>query len=69
MFRAGAAHERYRLLERFYGFDQGLIQRFYAGRLTNADRLRIVIGKPPVPILSALSCVSEMRMLRQIKGR
>jgi lycopene beta-cyclase len=67
MFRAGQPNRRYRLLERFYGFDQALIQRFYAGRLTAADRLRIVVGRPPVPILSALGCVSEARMLQQLK--
>lgn len=68
MFEAGRPHERYRILERFYRFDVGLIQRFYAARLTAYDRLRIVSGRPPVPILSALSCVSERRMLARRRG-
>jgi lycopene beta-cyclase len=63
MFKAGRPNERYRILERFYRFDAGLIQRFYGARLTSIDQLRIVTGRPPVPILSALSCVSEQQML------
>lgn len=69
MFKAGLPHERYRILERFYGLDEGLIQRFYAGALTTADRCRILVGKPPVPILSAISCVSESAMLNRMKVR
>jgi lycopene beta-cyclase len=63
MFRAGRPHERYTILQRFYRLDAGLLQRFYAARLTLADRLRIVMGKPPVPILPALACLSEAKML------
>lgn len=63
MFKAGRPNERYRILERFYRFDASLIQRFYGARLTFYDRLRIVTGRPPVPILSALSCASERQML------
>ena len=37
----------------------GLIQRFYAGRLNAVDRIRIVLGKPPVPLTAALACLSE----------
>lgn len=68
LFRAGAPQHRYRVLERFYGLQEGLIQRFYAGRPTFADRARLLAGKPPVPILSALSCVSETRMLHAEQG-
>lgn len=68
MFEAGRPNERYRILERFYRLDSGLIQRFYAARLSAYDRLRIVSGRPPVPILSALSCVSEQRMLAKRRG-
>lgn len=68
MFHAGRPRERYAILQRFYRLNPGLVQRFYAGALTAADRLRIVAGKPPVPILSALSCLSERSMLRGLGG-
>jgi lycopene beta-cyclase len=53
LFLAGAPRERWRVMQRFYGLPEGLIQRFYAGRPTLADKLRIVSGKPPVPLLPA----------------
>jgi lycopene beta-cyclase len=67
MFRAGVPELRYQILEHFYGLNAGLLQRFYAARLTPADRLRILIGRPPVPILSALACVSERQALRRAR--
>lgn len=54
LFFAGPAAQRYRVLQRFYTLPQGLIERFYAGRLTRFDELRILAGKPPVPVLPAL---------------
>ena len=35
-----------------------------AGRLTAADKLRILSGRPPVPVGRALACMSERAMLR-----
>jgi lycopene beta-cyclase len=57
----GAARpgERYRVLERFYGLSEALIARFYAARLTGLDKLRLLSGKPPVPIGAALRCIRE----------
>jgi lycopene beta-cyclase len=60
LFKAAEPAERYRVLERFYRLDEGLIGRFYAGQSTLADRARIVSGKPPVPI---------GRAIRAIRGR
>ena len=54
LFRAADPPERYRLLEHFYRLDEGLIARFYAGRSTWADRIRILAGKPPVALHRAL---------------
>ena len=65
LFRAARPDERYKVLQRFYGFDQELIQRFYAAQPSMADQVRILLGKPPVPILSALGCVSERRMMER----
>ncbi len=41
-------------MQRFYGLPAPLIARFYAGRPTLADQLRILMGKPPVPLGAAL---------------
>jgi len=68
MFHAGAPAERYRIIERFYRLDEALVQRFYAAHLTAADRLSIVWGRPPVPILSALACVSEAATLKRMRA-
>jgi lycopene beta-cyclase len=57
LFRAAAPAERYRVLEHFYRLDAGLIARFYAGRSTFGDRLRILSGRPPVPIGRALKAM------------
>src|SRR5690606_40006383 len=54
LFLAGAPDQRSRVLQRFYGLSQGLIERFYAGRLTAADKARILAGKPPVPLGEAI---------------
>jgi lycopene beta-cyclase len=59
LFRAAAPERRWAVLARFYGLGQGLIERFYAGRLTLADRVRLLLGRPPVPIRSAARCLRE----------
>ncbi|QJD58909.1 lycopene beta-cyclase CrtY [Pseudomonas sp. gcc21] len=53
LFLAGRPEERWQVMQRFYGLPAGLIQRFYAGRLTLPDKARILTGKPPVPVLAA----------------
>ncbi len=50
LFRAAEPEERYRILERFYRLDAGLIARFYAGQSSLLDCARVLAGKPPVPI-------------------
>lgn len=59
LFRACAPGDRYKVLERFYRLSPGLIQRFYAARLSRFDKARILIGKPPVPISAAIKCIGE----------
>ena len=54
LFRAAAPEHRYRVLEHFYRLDPALIARFYAGRSTGADKMRILSGRPPVPVARAL---------------
>jgi lycopene beta-cyclase len=54
LFQAGAPDERYRIFERFYRLPEPTIERFYAARSSLADKARVLIGKPPVPILGAM---------------
>lgn len=63
LFRAAKPEKRYLVLQRFYTLPQALIERFYAGRVRSLDKLRVLVGKPPVPIHKALGCVSERRAL------
>ena len=61
LFKAAVPDQRYKVLERFYTLRSGLIARFYAARSTPADKLRVLAGKPPVPIRRAI------RALRGVK--
>lgn len=64
LFRGCAPAERYRVLQRFYRLPEPLIERFYADRLTWRDRLRILVGRPPIPIHRGIACLDESRVLR-----
>ena len=57
LFDAARPSERYRIFERFYRLPEPLIERFYAARSTPADKLRILSGKPPVPVGQALRAI------------
>ncbi|MFL6587476.1 MAG: lycopene beta-cyclase CrtY [Luteimonas sp.] len=57
LFMAGRPEHRWRVMQRFYGLPERLIARFYADRLTLLDKLRIVAGKPPVPVGEAWRAV------------
>jgi len=57
LFLAGRPERRWQVMQRFYQLDDGLIARFYAGRLTPFDMARILTGKPPVPVGEALLAV------------
>ncbi len=61
LFRASAPHERYKILERFYTMKPDLIARFYAGQSTAMDKMRIISGKPPVPIGKAISAIRKSK--------
>lgn len=65
LFRAAKPQNRYKVLQRFYGLSEGLVARFYRNRLTKADKLRLLIGKPPVPISKAVSNLSETAFLNR----
>lgn len=61
LFRAAAPDRRYAVLERFYRLPEDLISRFYGDRLTFKDKARILTGRPPVPVLKAISCLPETK--------
>ncbi|MBA3054149.1 MAG: lycopene beta-cyclase CrtY [Sphingomonadales bacterium] len=68
LFGAAVPAERYRVLQRFYGLDQKLIERFYAGETTMTDKLRILSGKPPVPVGAAMAALVGRRALADLGG-
>jgi len=54
LFRAVEPNRSYKILEHFYRLPEEVIARFYAARLTSLDKVRIVSGRPPVPLDRAL---------------
>jgi lycopene beta-cyclase len=61
LFHAAEPTQRYKVLERFYRLSPGLIGRFYAGKSTLADKIRVLSGKPPVPIGRAIRALLGKR--------
>jgi lycopene beta-cyclase len=61
LFWAAKPSQRYRVLERFYELGEPLIGRFYSSSLTHADKARILLGRPPVPVHRALRVVTEKK--------
>jgi lycopene beta-cyclase len=62
LFKAAEPEERWRVLQRFYRLDPRLIRRFYAGQSTIFDKMRVLTGKPPVPIGRAISAIRETQL-------
>lgn len=54
LFEAAQPDKRVVVFEHFYALQGKLVERFYAGRSTWPDRLRILTGKPPVSIPRAI---------------
>jgi lycopene beta-cyclase len=54
LFEAAEPGKRVVVFEHFYALRGALVERFYAGRSTWSDRLRILTGKPPVAIPRAI---------------
>ena len=61
LFHAAVPEQRHRIFAHFYRLPPALIQRFYAGRLTLADRMRILSGRPPVPLAAASGAILGKR--------
>jgi lycopene beta-cyclase len=54
LFEAAEPGKRVVVFEHFYALQGRLVERFYAGRSTWPDRLRILTGKPPVAVPRAI---------------
>jgi len=61
LFKAAEPEERYRVLARFYRLDEGLIRRFYAANSNLGDKIRVMTGKPPVPIGRAMRAITGVQ--------
>ena len=57
LFLAARPDQRVKVFTHFYRLDDALVSRFYAGRLTALDKVRILSGKPPVPLFKALKAM------------
>lgn len=61
LFGAALPHRRVAIFERFYRLPEPLVERFYAARSTLADKARVLVGRPPVPIHRALRALVTAR--------
>ncbi len=59
LYYAAKPERRYTVLERYYRLSQPLIERLYAGKNTPRDKMRTLVGKPPVNIFRAMECLDE----------
>jgi lycopene beta-cyclase len=59
LFLAARPEKRFLIMQRFYSLRQPLIERFYRAGSTNADKARILIGRPPVSIFRVLANIGE----------
>ena len=57
LFFAAKPEKRVKVFQRFYGLREGLIERFYAARSNNFDKVRVLWGEPPVAIHSAIAAM------------
>lgn len=62
LFLAGEPAKRWQVMDRFYRLPEPLIRRFYAGQLKWSDKLRLLAGKPPVPVGQALRALGRYRL-------
>lgn len=63
LFRASEPEQRYKIFERFYRLSPELVARFYAGGSPLKDRLRILSGKPPVPVGRAVAAIKDLKWI------
>jgi lycopene beta-cyclase len=61
LFLAAEPSQRWKIFQRFYHFNDDLIFRFYKGNLKITDQARILMGRPPVPIHSAIKSIFNQK--------
>lgn len=59
LFIAAVPDDRHKILERFYTMPAPLIERFCGSRLTGFDKVRLMSGKPPIPLIDALAVLRD----------
>ncbi len=59
LFLAAKPHQRVDVMQRFYTLPEDLVRRFYACSITSVDKAKILIGRPPISVISALRTVAE----------
>jgi lycopene beta-cyclase len=57
LFGAAEPDQSYKVLQHFYRLPSPIIARFYGSRSTFGDKVRILSGRPPVPIGRAVSAL------------
>ena len=57
LFLAAKPERRVEVFQRFYRLKRGLIERFYAARSGPFDKLRVLAGRPPVPVPAAIAAI------------
>jgi lycopene beta-cyclase len=62
LFDAGEPQSYYKVFERFYLLPKDCIERFYSGTLSLFDKIRILIGKPPVSVIKAFWVVIQFSL-------
>ena len=68
LFRSAGAAGRRRVLERFYQLPEPLIQNFYAGKLSLAQKIRLLAGKPPVRLSAAIKEIFLQKLIPKLKA-
>ena len=68
VFYAAEPPLRYQVLQNFYELPQDLVERFHAGKTTWSDRLRILSGRPSMPLDRALRSLTERSVQNRAQG-
>lgn len=66
LFRATKPEKRYKVLQRFYGLPQDLIERFHAGTYSRKDQLRILMSRPFLPLYKAKNNFNETSFINNL---
>lgn len=69
LFLAAKPEERWKIFHRFYQLNETLIGRFYKGRLQLKDKIRLLTGKPPVPIFPAIKSLFSTKVNPATEGK